>query len=148
MAEQESGSMSNHVVAVINGSAAAEAASRDLHQKGFTQTTLFRANEVAEKVDPKGENSGLLGKFIKAVQDHLTEETNYLTQYQEEARNGNDVVAVLVEDREQADQVKTILESHGARNLRFFGKLAVTDMTPETNPTARSQDSPERLSDV
>jgi hypothetical protein len=40
------------------------------------------------------------------------------------------------------------MEKHGARNVRHFGTLAVADLTPESNPSARSQESPERQSNV
>jgi hypothetical protein len=138
----------NHVVAVINGSSAAQAATEELRTNGFPETTVMEGEEAALKLDPKGENASLLGKVFKAVQDHLSEEPNYLTQYQEEARQGNSVVAVEVKERDQAEAVSEILQRHGARNVRFFGKLAVADLSLETNPTARSADSPERQSGV
>lgn len=134
----------NHVVAVISGQQASEAAARDLQSRGFGHALLFHGDEVAEKVDPKGEHSGPIGRVVKAVQDHLSEEPDYLEQYQEEARAGNEVVAVRVDDRDQAEAVKEILEQHGARNVRFFGKLAVTDLSLTTNPSARSTEAPER----
>jgi hypothetical protein len=149
MAEQRTESISgNHVMAVIDGAAAAQEAIEDLHREGFADAAHFQGEEIAQTVDPKGENANPLAKLVKAAQDHLSEEPNYLAQYQEEARSGKEVVAVQVEDREQADMVKTVLERHGARNLRFFAKLAVTDLSPETNPTARSADSPEPKSNV
>jgi hypothetical protein len=149
MAEQQTESITgNHVMAVIDGSVAAQEAIENLRREGFTEAAHFQGEEMAAKVDAKGENANPLARLIKAAQDHLSEEPNYLGQYQEEARNGREVVAVQVEDREQADAVKTVLERHGARNLRYFTKLAVTDLSPETNPTARSADSPEPQSNV
>lgn len=133
----------NHVVAVISGTAASEEVQQDLEREGFGQAVLFRGDEVAERVDPKGEHSGPFTKIIRAIQDHFSEQTNYLTQYQEEARSGNVVIAVPVDDRDQAEAVRTIVERNGARNVRYFGKLAVTDLTPDTNPSARSAESPE-----
>ena len=132
-----------HVLAVINGRAAADDVEQTLHRNGFGETVQLLDDDVAEHTDPKGENAGLLGKALKAVQDHLSEQPNYLAQYQEEARNGNTVIAVRVAERDQVDQVRQILESKGAHNLRYFGRLAVTDLTPDTNPSTRSEDSPE-----
>lgn len=138
----------NHVIAVINGSDAAEAAAHDLDSRGFVHTHLFRGAEAEEAFDAKGDNSSFVTKIIRAAQDHLSEETNYLAQYQEEAHNGNEVIAVKVEDHEQSQAVKGLLEKHGAHNVRFFGTLAVEDLTPETNPSARSEASPEHQSNV
>lgn len=135
--------INNHVVAVIDTEAAAAAVAADLQRQGYSKASLFQGEDVADKLDPKGEHSGPVAKIFKAVEDHLSEETNYLAQYQEEARAGHDVVAVPVEDKEQADAVQAILTRHGGRNVRFFGRLAVTDMTPESNPSRPSEASPE-----
>ena len=140
--EQKDSVPDNHVLAVISGSSAGEGLSRALEREGFQQTVLFQGDDVAEHVDPKGENSGPFAKLVRAVQEHLSEQPNYLMQYQEEARNGNLVVAVHVDNRDQAEQVRKVLENNGAHNVRFFGKFAVTDMTPDTNPSLRSEDSP------
>jgi hypothetical protein len=99
--------------------------------------------QAAETLDAKGEHSGPLAKLVRVVQDHLSEQTDYLAQYEAEAREGNVVLAVPVEKREQADAVRDVLERHGGRNIRFFGKLAVSDLSPLSNPTPRSDSSPE-----
>ena len=138
----------NHVIAVISGKESGETAARELQGRGFFQTHLFRGEEAAETIDARGENSGILTKVLKAAQDHLSEEPNFLAQYQEEARNGNEVIAVKADNQEQANEIKDILDRHGARNVRFFGTLAVADLTPESNPTARSEESAERQSNV
>jgi hypothetical protein len=133
----------NHVVAVINGDASAGPIGQSLEREGFDHNVLFRGNEIAENIDPKGEHAGPLTKVLKGIQEHLSEQPNYLAQYQEEARKGNVVIAVQVENREQADTVRGILERSGAQNIRFFGKFAVHDLTPDTNPSYRSEESPE-----
>jgi hypothetical protein len=132
-------------MAVIDSHAEAVEAEDELKSHGYGEARLLRGESIAEEVDPKSEKAANpVSKAIKAVQDHLSEEPNYLAQYQEEARAGHDVVAVMVEGPDQAEDVREILESHGARNVRFFGRFAVSDLTPESNPTTRSEDSPER----
>jgi hypothetical protein len=133
----------NHVVGVLSGEDAAQALRSDLEQAGFQGTHLFHGEDIARTVDAKGEHSGPLGAVVKAIQDHLSEEQNYLAQYQEEARAGHEVIAVKVAGREQAEDVRAVLERHGARNIRFFGRLAVADLSPDSNPTPRSAESPE-----
>jgi hypothetical protein len=68
---------------------------------------------------------------------HLSDETAYLDHYQEATRNGSLVLAVPA-NTAQTDRVREILELHGAVNIRYFGRLAVSDLTPQTNPTAPS----------
>ena len=144
MNAEKTESVNNHVVAVLDDDSAAKAAAKDLQAAGFTQASLFRGEEVADTLDPKGEKSGPIAKVIKLVQDHLSEEPNYLAQYQEEARAGKDVVAVPVDDEGQAEEVQDILKRHGAHNVRYFGTLAVHDLTPESNPTPRSEESAQK----
>ena len=48
-----------------------------------------------------------------------------------------------VKGQDEAEAAKEILERYSARNIRFFGKLAVTDLTPLSNPSSRSEESPE-----
>jgi hypothetical protein len=149
MAEKPIGKVpDNHVVAVISGSKSAQALRDELKRGGYEETVVFRGEEVSLAMDAKGEHSNLLGQILKAVQDHLSEEPNYRAQYEEEARNGNQVIAVRVNDLDDARLVAEVLERYGARNVRFFGKLQVADLSPATNPTARSADSPERWSNV
>jgi hypothetical protein len=143
MSNQEKVHIDDHVVAVVTGSQASEQLARELERHGFEHTHLFRGDDVAEKIDPKGERSGPVQKVVKLVQDHLSEETDYLKQYEEEALAGNEVIAVHVDNGEQAEAVKSILERYGARNVRYFGKLAVTDLSLTSNPTARSDEVPE-----
>ena len=145
--ERKEENIPNHqVIAVINGSASADEAARDLEQRGFHSEVMSGEEAVAHL--QKGDSSGLLNKIVKAAQDHLSEETNYRAQYEEEARNGNDIISVRVKDQEQAEEVKNLLETHGARNMRYFGALSVADLTPESNPSLRSSESAERQSNV
>jgi hypothetical protein len=143
MSEQATKIPDNHVLAVMPSQNASQSAMSDLKRNGFGENTVMRGEAVAREVDPKGENSGPIGKVVKALADHMSEQQNYLAQYEEEARNGNAVLAVHVKGQEEAEAAKEILERYSARNIRFFGKLAVTDMTPLTNPSSRSAESPE-----
>jgi hypothetical protein len=134
-------SLHGQVVAVISGGAEAQSAVNSLREGGFAGGAIYSGEELVEKVDAKGENAGLLTKALRAVQDHLSEETNYLHQYQEEARVGKQVVTVPAKDIHEAEQARDVLERHGAHNIRFFDSLAVVDLEL-TNPTARSDNQP------
>src|ERR687893_556931 len=110
----------NHVFGVISGQESAERAVSELHESGFDDVSIMRGDDVAEEIDPKGETSGPIKRLIRAVQDHLSEESGFFAQYQEEARSGKDVVVVAVADRDAAEKAKNVLQKHGAVNLRYF----------------------------
>lgn len=139
MEEQKKKVPDNHVLAVLGGSA--ETLSKELRRLGY-DPVVFRGEEVAKIVDPVGERGGLLDTIIKRIQEHLSEERSFLEQYEAEARSGKQVIAVALDDPDQANAVREVLERHGAYNIRFFGRLAIHDLTPESNPTPSSEESP------
>jgi hypothetical protein len=128
---------------VLSDEAESQAAVTELTGLGYDETVLFQGEEFAENVDPNGEHSGVLGKIGAALAHHLSEQPNYLAQYQEEARAGKRVLATHVKDHEQALAVKEVMERYHATNVRFFGRFAVADLTPESNPSKPSDASPE-----
>ena len=92
---------------------------------------------VMSHVDTAGEGVNPFSALIGMLAGHLSDETSYLDQYQEATKNGSLVLAVPA-NGEQTNRVREILELHGAVNIRYFGRLAVTDLTPQTNPSAPS----------
>jgi hypothetical protein len=97
---------------------------------------------VMPHVDAKGEGTNPISALVEKLTGHLSDETGYLQQYKEATENGGTVLAVPADQGEEADKVREILEFEGAVNVRYFGRLAVTDMTPETNPSAPSDETP------
>jgi hypothetical protein len=130
-----------HAVAVINGFEAARSAARALKDAGFSEVTLYTSGQLEAEVDAKGDNSNFITKALRSLEDHLSEENNYLHQYQEEAKLGNQVLAVAVPDREGAERASEIIMEHGGHNVRYFAGLAVVDLDP-ASPTARSDAQP------
>src|SRR5690606_21468573 len=107
-----------------------------LKKAGFADVLVMR------HVDTAGEGVNPLRALVERLAGHLSDETGYLDQYQEATEQGAVVLAVGADQGEEADRVRQILELEGAVNVRYFGRLAVTDMTPETNPSAPSEDVP------
>jgi hypothetical protein len=126
----------NHVVGVISGSKSVDDAVGRLEKAGFRDVL------VMPRVDAKGEGTNPLSALVEKLAGHLSDETGYLDQYKEATESGGTVLAVGADQGEEADKVREILELEGAVNIRYFGRLAVTDLTPETNPSAPSDDVP------
>ena len=83
MSEQATKLPDNHVLAVMPSQNASKSAMSDLERSGFTENTVMRGEAVAREVDAKGDNSGPVGKVVKALADHMSEQQNYLAQYEE-----------------------------------------------------------------
>jgi hypothetical protein len=126
----------NHVVGVISGSRSVDDAVGRLKKAGFEEVL------VMPHVDAKGEGTNPISGLIEKLTGHLSDETGYLDQYKEATESGGTVLAVSADQGEEADKVREILELEVAVNVRYFGRLAVTDLTPETNPSAPSDDAP------
>jgi hypothetical protein len=127
---------SNHVVGVIGGSKSAETAVVKLRRAGYEEVL------VMHRVDGAGEGVNPLSALVERLAGHLSDETGFLDQYKEAAEKGDAVVAVGAEQGAPADKARDILELEGAVNVRYFGRLVVTDMTPNTNPSASSDEVP------
>ena len=127
----------NHVVGVLSGTKSIEEAVDKLEKAGYEDVL------VMDRVDAAGEGVNPLAALWEKLSGHLTDETGFLDQYKEATENGKVVLAVGAEQGEEADKAKAIMELHGAVNIRYFGKLAVTDMSIPTNPSAPSDVQPE-----
>jgi hypothetical protein len=125
----------NNVVALVKDSATGSAVSAAFIADGL-ETPLVVSNEmVGQRLSAK---SGIVDRTLQTLFGSLSEQGDYLTQYEEAARNGQTVVAVKVTSDDEMRRAAVILEKHGAMDVRFFGRLAVTDLTPESNPSAAS----------
>ena len=122
---------SNHVVGVISSSKSVGDAKNKLKAAGFEEVV------VMSHVDKAGEGVNPISALMEMLAGQLSDETGYLDQYQEATNSGSLIIAVPV-DHDQVDQVREILELQGAANIRYFGRLAVTDLSPSTNPSAQS----------
>ena len=127
----------NHVVGVISGHRSVDDAVSRLNKAGYDDVI------VMNRVDQLGEGTNPISSLLERLSGHLSDETGYLEQYKEATERGDVVLAVGAEQGEQADKVRELMELEGASNIRYFGKLAVTDMTPATNPSAPSDQAPQ-----
>jgi hypothetical protein len=143
MSEQDEKVPDNHVVAVFHADSQADMAARELERKGYGEPVMISGGrEASEKIEVEGEHSNPVTSFFKTLAGHLSEQVAFLEQYEEEARLGRKVLAVKVEDKDQVSDVTELLKSQGGVNIRYFGTFAVSDLTPETNPSASSDHRP------
>jgi hypothetical protein len=136
MSDNDTKIPTNSAVGVLYGEKAVEEAETDLQKAGYTDVT------VMTHVDAVGEGRAPFSELMDRLTGQLSEETDFLDQYKEETERGGFVLAVRAEDREHAEKAREVMEAHGALNVRFFGLLAVSDLTPETNPSAPSDEMP------
>jgi hypothetical protein len=133
----------NYVLAVVDGQASATRAVADLATRGFAETLYLKGDEFQQAVGSNQEKTGnFVSKALKSIPEALSEESDYLAQYQAEAQKGRYIVAVKADNRDRAEAAADILKGLGARNARLFGSFQVTDLSAQANPSAASPAAP------
>jgi len=133
----------NHVLAVVDGSDAAASTVIELRSAGFNETLALHGTEFQEAVGSNDDKTGnFLIKALKSIPESLSEESNYLAQYQEQATRGRSIIAVKAANHEEAEAIGEVLRRSGAGNVRFFGALAVSDLSGLANPSAKEAVTP------
>ncbi len=130
--EEERALKRNHLLAVVATPQAAESIVATLQQQS-NEATVLSLESFSEAV---GEHAGPLGHLLRLFQDHLSEEMNIVSQYLDETRAGRGVLAVHLDQRDEAASLVRELTAQGAFNVRLFTTLSVIDLTPESNPQA------------
>ena len=122
----------NRVLAILDAEEGANSATRSLEMAGlkWDEIKVYNRNEAVENIDATGERSGFLARLVKTFAQG--DENRYLKHYEEEARNGRQIVSVIVNDEAEAERVRDVLLEHNARDIRYFGQLTITDLTPPT----------------
>jgi hypothetical protein len=133
----------NYVLAVVDGQDSAAKALADLTTGGFAETLSLKGDEFQQAVGSNDEKTGnFISRALKSIPEALSEESDYLAQYQEEAQKGRYIVAVKADNRDRAEAAADILRGLGARNARLFGSLQVSDLSGQANPSAASPAAP------
>jgi hypothetical protein len=119
----------NYIVAAIdapNGKAAMKA----LFSAGFGSNSVHLRDsaEVAKIRAEINVQRGPLQRAAAAVSRTLTDEGLMSQEYFEEAEAGASLLAVLAPEPRLATEARQILASHGARRMRFYGNMTITDL--------------------
>lgn len=129
----------NHVVALVKDVATGSAVADELSAAGFERPIVVNDARVGERLEAE---SGAVERILQRLSNHLSEETQFLDQYEEAVRNGGTVVAVKAAGEAEVERAREVLQRYGAMDIRYFGRLAVSDLTPDSNPSARSDEPP------
>ena len=69
-----------------------------------------------------------LQRAAATVSRTLTDEGLMSQEYFEEAEAGASLIAVLAPEPRLVDEARRILAAHGARRMRFYGDMTITDL--------------------
>jgi hypothetical protein len=120
----------NDVVAVVDAPEQVDQAISALRDAGVhaEDMQLLRGREIVDRIDASGSHCGFLkhiGWFMASV---YGEGSAFARAYEAEGRAGHQLVLVHVHSADDVDRVKTILESNGGHNIKFFGHWVIRDL--------------------
>ncbi|HEU0075464.1 MAG TPA: hypothetical protein VFS30_15785 [Dehalococcoidia bacterium] len=124
---------SNHVVALVKDVATGSEIADELSAAGFERAIVVGDPRVGERLEAE---SGPVARVLQRLSNHLSEETRYLDQYEEAVRNGQTVIAVKASGDDEVQRANAVLQKRGAWDIRHFGRLVISDLTPDRNPSA------------
>jgi hypothetical protein len=112
----------NYIAAAFEKQEAAEQAARDLNQAGFTDATLYSAEEVLENYDEPEE------RLMATVAATLSDESKATKQYVALAKQGYTMLLVEAIGDERITGAAKILRRHGGTAMRHYGEAAYRDL--------------------
>src|SRR2546422_8704950 len=100
----------NHLFGIIDDPDGAKTALRALAEAGFggEAIVLFTGEQGARRIDAEGTEHGLFARLVRRVQ-HMTPEHDQAVVYQEAARSGKSVVAILAPSNEEKGRALGIM---------------------------------------
>ncbi len=87
---------------------------------------LFESQEVLEYAENTERTRSLRSRIADVIQAITSDEDAHVLVYVQEALRGHPVLNVYAPTDEQVEQVKNILLAHGAHNIKYFGRWAIT----------------------
>lgn len=116
------------IIAVIDDVKEAEDAVQSLHNAGISPADirLFESHEVLEYAEHTERTRSLGSRIADVLRAITSDEDAHVLIYVEEALRGHAILNIYAPGSEQVERVNDILAAHHARNIKYFGRWAVT----------------------
>jgi len=118
----------NRVVAIVDTQMEADEICCDLMEAGFDGSLIDESagNEGLSFLDPDGHSHGMITKLIRKWQFVAQgEELSYLNRVKKGIKAGHVVVSVPALTKVARNKAASILRSHHADDIRFYGRFYV-----------------------
>ncbi len=122
----------DYVIAVIDDAQEAQPVMRELEDAGIVAEDIhfFTSREVLESAEDTAVTRSFFSRIADVFQAVASDDDANVLIYVEEARRGKHIINVLAEKAEQVEMIRNILVKHHARNVKYFGRWAVTVLHP------------------
>ena len=121
----------NSVVAVIDDPAHLDDAVHALQEAGFAESDVgvLCGQAGVQRIDAKGERSGLLGRLFRIV-DRLGEEHEHTARHVEALQAGSFVVVVAAPHDGAKARARSALAAHGGHFISYYSRWQTEDLAP------------------
>ena len=118
------------VVAVIDGTAEAEAAELELRKAGIGAgaLTVLRGAEGADRIDGMGRAHGLGSRLRRLLAFTVMDQLPDFVLYERALRDGRSVLIVRAPRDEDKRRAHEILRRHGGHFTNYYGRFATEEL--------------------
>lgn len=118
----------HYIMAVIDEEKEAQDAVRALQKADIPAEDihLFERHKIIEYVEHTEQTRNLRSSIADVFEAFFSDDDAHVLIYVEEALRGHAVLNVYASTSEQVERVKDILVAHHARNIKYFGRWAIS----------------------
>jgi nucleotide-binding universal stress UspA family protein len=118
----------HYIMAVIDEVKEAQDAVRALQKAHIPaeDVHLFERHKIIEYVEHTEQTRSLRSSIADVFEAFFSDDDAHVLIYVEEALRGHAILNVYAPTNEQVERVKDILVAHHARNIKYFGRWAIT----------------------
>jgi hypothetical protein len=117
-----------HLVGILRDGQMAEHAAWSLYEAGYTDVLVLDAHPAVESIETKERTATALAHAWARLSAHLLEDADARQEALGALSQGHAIVLVSASGGAQEDQAESILRSHGARALHYFGRWSFTEV--------------------
>jgi len=122
------------VLAVFDGSPAADRVIETLRGLQITDVERFEGANDADRFDATGERHGAVARVLRTVQFSLMDQLPAMAWYEAALRGGKVVLAVRTRDRATTLRVVEALRGAGGHFINHFGRAATEEFARWQGP--------------
>ena len=126
----------NRVVALLSDAHAGLAVRDALAAAGLEEATLVTGLGPGQRMEIE---DGPLVRMLHRLSSP-SRETRYLDNYEDAVRSGQTVVVVKAIGHTDVRRAKEVLQKYGATDIRYFGRLAVSELATGSRTSGRRGD--------
>jgi hypothetical protein len=118
------------VVAVVDDSSSADAATAELHAAGFGQdaVTLLTGSEGADRIDGMGRAHGLGSRVRRLLAFTVMDQLPDFVLYERALRDGRSVLIVRAPRDQDKRRAHEVLRRHGGHFMNYYGRFATEEL--------------------